>query len=230
MTHTISLSKEPKTSGENMDKKFSMVSVEYALHINHIQKAREHFERECMSFVNDISIFLDQRFEDFSSKGLIVEFRNADSKKTSPMGHSKSFYVYSNYEILVKLGKSKNSRRGVIGNFKSGVHFDQSENAFCWYILFHNTNELDPQIDERCEQKILHLDEETRAKIFPNFQTQKFDDLYFTNRVLDADFNKNYEEALNMTLKILAESISESEKFQEYNTKAQINKVLKQVA
>ena len=227
MTPTIDLLKGHKNLGENMDKKFSMVSAEYALHINHIQKAREHFERECLGFVNDMTIFLDQRFEDLSSRNSVVFFQNAEKMKTSPMGHAKSFYGHSNYEIMVKLGKSKNSKWGVIGNFKTGIQFDQTENGFCWYILFHNTNELDPQIDERCEQVILRLDEEKRKTTFINFQTHKFNDLCFANIFIDAEFNHDYKAILNESLNILIASIAESEKLNQINTKTQVNKVFK---
>jgi len=210
-----------------VDNKFSMVSVEYALHINHIQKAREHFERECSSFLNDITCFLDKRFEDLSSRDLKIDFVSNESCKMSTLGNARNFWIYSQYDILARVSKNKNSKRRIIGHFVTGISFDQTENAFTWYCKFHNTNELDPQIDEMCEQKIMHMNEEERDKVFPNFQSHKFDEFFFTNWIIDEDFHKDYQTTLNSSIKILSQSITDSPKFQEFHTKAAVSKVLK---
>lgn len=210
-----------------MDNKFSMVSVEYALHINHIQKAREHFEREAASFLNDITCFLDKRFEDLGARNLKIDFVNNESCKTSTMGNARNFWIYSQYDILAKVSKNKNSKRKVIGHFVTGINFDQTENAFTWYCKFHNTNELDPQIDEACEQHIMHMPEAERLALFPNFQSHKFDEFFFTNWIIDEEFSKDYQETLNSSIKILSQAITGSSKFQEFHTQAAVDKVLK---
>lgn len=210
-----------------MDNKFSMVSVEYALHINHIQKAREHFERESSSFLNDITCFLDKRFEGLRSKNLKIDFVSNESCKTSTMGNARNFWIYSQYDILAKVSKNKNSKRKVIGHFVTGINFDQTENAFTWYCKFHNTNELDPQIDEACEQHIMHMPEKDRQSLFPNFQSHKFDEFFFTNWIIDEDFSKSYQETLNSSIKILSQAITGSSKFQEFHNQAAVDKLLK---
>jgi hypothetical protein len=204
-----------------------MVSVEYALHINHIQKAREHFERECSSFLNDVTCFLNKRFDDLNSRNLQIEFNIIDNCKSSPMGHSKSFWINSHYNIMVKMGKNKNSKKEIIGTFVTGIGFDSTENSFVWYNKFTNDNVLCPQIDERCESKIMSYTTEQREQYFPNFQTHKFDEVFFTNALLDESFIKSYEDTLNNTIKVLSESITESEKFREFHGKATINRVIK---
>lgn len=223
---------ELKNFGGNVAKEFSMVSVEYALHINHIQKAREHFERECCSFLNDVTCFINKRFDDLNSRSLQIEFENVDNCKTSTMGHAKNFWVNSHYNILVKMGKSKNSKREIIGTFMTGISYDQTENAFTWYNKFANSNVLDPQIDERCLTKIMHFIEasDKGKSIFPNFQTEKFDEIYFTNAIVDEKFQKKFEDTINNSIKFLSEAISESEKFREFHGKAAVNKVLKHAA
>ena len=210
-----------------MDKKLSLISTEYSLHINHIQKAREHFERECCSFLNEVSVFLNKKFEEVNSKDVKLEFRCIDECKTGNYSHAKNFWINSSYAIHVKMGVSTNSRKEVIGHLRTGIEFDQTDQMFNWFMKFENENTLDPQIDERSLSKIMSYPQEKKCELFGNFDKVKYNDLYFFKKILDDTFDKNFEPSVNHSFNILVESIVECDKFVEFHGKRTVNRIRK---
>ncbi|MCY4645217.1 MAG: hypothetical protein OXB88_11425 [Bacteriovoracales bacterium] len=207
--------------------KLSDVAIEYALHINQIQKAREIFERECNGFMNDLCCYLNRKFTELYDKDCKLYLAINEDLKISPSGHAKSYYSICKYPIKMKSGKSKNSRYETLGYFQTGIEFDTFFQTFCWITKFHNNDTFDPQFDERMMTKIKKFDQEEQDRLFVNFGQINFDGLYFSKKLIDDKFDFDFKVSIDPIIKILLSTIIESENFINVLGKSEHNKIVK---
>ena len=208
--------------------KLSEISIEYSLHINQIQKAREIFERDCNGFMNDVSCYLDKKFTSLYEKDCKLYLEIGEGIKIAPSGHAKSYYSICKYPIKMKRSKAKSARYDNVGYFQTGIEFDNSLQAFIWMIMFHNNEEiLDPQLDERMISKIREFSQEDQSILFNNFEQINFDGLYFQKMLIDDKCNLDLKAPLDASVKILLSTIAESENFIKILGKSEYNKVMK---
>ncbi|MCY4524495.1 MAG: hypothetical protein OXB84_07140 [Halobacteriovoraceae bacterium] len=212
------------------DNRFSEISVEYALHINQIQKARDIFERECNGFMNDINYYLNKKFSVLHEKDCKLYVENCKELKISPSGNAKSYYSICKYPILIKNSRKKMAKYSTLGHLQIGIEFDDSLQAFAWTTLFHNNEEvLDPQLDEKMLAKIKSFNQEERDSLFQNFEQINFDGLYFQKVLIDNKFNMEFKKHIDAVVQILLSTISESEDFINSLGEAASNKIMKAV-
>ena len=208
-------------------KKFSEISVEYALHINHIQKARDIFEKECNSFMNEISGYLYKKLEELYSRDCKLYLETDDRLKVAPSGHAKSYYSMYKCPIKIKSGRSKSSRYETLGYFQTGIEFDNHAQAFLWTIKFHNNEEvLDPRLDENVFSNIKASQGE-QENVFINPEQINFDGLYFHKQPIDENFNFDFKKTIDTSISILLSTIANSENFLKTLGKSEHNKIMK---
>ena len=211
-----------------MSNKLSEVSIEYALHINQIQKAREIFERECGGFMNDLRCYLDKKFSELYEKDCKLYFETDEGLKISPSGHAKSYYAMCKYPIKMKAGKTKGARYESIGYFQTGIEFDTSFQTFAWITKFHNNEDvLDPQLDEKMVAKIKNFSKEEQENLFANFEQINFDGLYFSKKLIDQKFDLKFKNSIDAMVWVLLSTIVGSEGFINTLGKSEYNKVMK---
>ncbi len=193
------------------EKKFSPLSLQYSLHINHINKAREHFEHEMASFIGDVSDILRSSLNEkfLEKEGLSIE--ECDVNKLSGSGRLYSLNVRTSFKIMFK-PKGKTSKRFEIGQINTGIKFEDNLQNYSWFLNFHNSNKLDRQIDERCRDMIHQLKGEEKES-FQNSIHYKSDSLYFFKKEVNESFSKDIEEPIFGVCEMLLQSIRRSEDY-----------------
>ena len=205
-------------------KEFSDIAIQYALHVNHVQKARDIFESDCNSFINRIHNYLDNKFENLNHK---LVFKTDNAPKISPSGHTRSYWSSVKYKITMKSGKTKSSQFKTVGEFETAIRYDESYKQFAWVTVFYNKDYLGSQLDEKMFDKIREKTEEEQKDSFCNFEKIRFDGLYFQKRIIDEKFSPNFKKSLDSAIDVLISTIADSERLIEALGIRESNKIKK---
>tara|TARA_R110002072_G_scaffold534_6_gene3967 strand:- start:147957 stop:148586 length:630 start_codon:yes stop_codon:yes gene_type:complete len=197
-------------SDKNDFKKLSPISLEYALHIPHMMKAREIFETEVATFQNSVVQQLNNLFEteECKSKGFSI----AIDKKASRTSGSCIMTSYYNEKKLTIYYKSPGKARKNVGKLVSKVFFDSARQNYSWKLFFKNEDKWDDQIDERCRQVMDQMDIE-KLNVLTGHKYFETDEYAFFMIPFTENFRKNDFKVLEISTEVLIKAMELSNLF-----------------